>query len=472
MIRINKHNESFLKITGDYEDLITISEYFTRYAPNYIWSPKYKAGVWDGKIRFFNSLNGQLPYGLKGMLEDCIIKNQINVNWEQTKKEYFYEETFNSVVNDFIKFNPHPHQVRGAKKAIQEGRGLLEHATSSGKTLTLFFILNYYLDTPTNGKIVVVVPNKSLIKQFCSNFEEYGMNPKLIGKYYGEEKDLTKTITVGTWQSLRKVPDFLKTIGVIVADEVHHAKAIEIKNLFENCVNAKVRIGVTGSLHRDECDLLSIIGGFGQILDSVKTDELIKADIVSPVEIIQINFHYTKETAKTCKKDYHLEREIVQNDPRRMTLVRKLIERQKEKDNLLLLFDTLEFGERYFEYLKSEFPDKYFRYVAGDVSATDREDIRKFASNNDNVVIVASLGTFSTGIDIPRLHGVIFLWMGKSDIRLKQSIGRGLRKHASKDKVIIYDICDQLKYSKNHAGERLRVYMEEGYPVKSIEVGK
>lgn len=473
MITVKKLNESFLKLEGDFEDLQVVSEYFTRYAPNYIWNPRYKSGVWDGKIRFFNLLTGQLPFGLSEMLFECLKKN--NIDFELNEGSFGYrgtiiESVFQEVLDEFKKFKPHIHQILGARKAIESGRGLLEHATSSGKTLTIFFILRYYLKI-SYQKILVVVPNKSLIKQFCSNFEDYGMDPNLIGKYFGDEKDLSKPITVGTWQSLRKVPNFLKTVNIAIGDEVHHAKALEIKQLFEQCINASVRIGVTGSLHKDECDLLSIIGGFGPILDSVKTDSLIKSGLVSPVEILQINLHYPKDVTKSCKKDYQLERDIIQNDTRRMLLVRKLIERQKKDENILILFDTIEFGERYFEYLKTEFPDKKFRYVDGEVSADEREEIRTFANDNEDVVVVASLGTFSTGIDIPRLHSVIFLWMGKSDIRLKQSIGRGLRKHATKDKVIIYDICDQLKYSKAHAGERLRVYMEEGYPVKSIEVG-
>jgi superfamily II DNA or RNA helicase len=473
MIVVTKLNESFLKITGDYEDLATISEYFTRYAPNYIWNPRYKSGVWDGKIRFFNSLNGQIPYGLIHELTDCVRVNDIKASWlyQQEPQTYFFDGgVLIDVMREFKKFNPHPHQVNGAKLALTYKRGILQHATSSGKTLTLFFILSYLLKRNPE-KMIVVVPNKSLIKQFCANFEEYGMDSKLIGKYYGDVKDLTKLITVGTWQSLKKIPEFLKTVKIAIADEVHQAKAIEIKQLFENCTNAYIRLGVTGSLPRDECDLLSIIGGFGQILDTVKTDELIKANLVSGVEIVQINLFYPPDVTKSCKKDYHLEREIIQNDTRRMTLVRKLVERQKEGENILLLFDTLEFGERYFNYLKLEFPNKHLRYVAGDVSANEREEIRKFASENENVVIVASLGTFAVGIDIPRLHSVILLWAGKSDIRLKQSIGRGIRKHSSKDKVIIFDICDQLKYSKQHAGERLKVYFEEGFPIRTIEVG-
>ena len=473
MIEIKKKNESFLKISGDYEDMIAISEFFTRYAPNFRWNPKFKAGMWDGKIRFFNMTTGSLPYGLYSQLQECIKKHRIETDFKCNEGIPINIEVFDSIVKEFTVYEPYDHQIEGAKKAIESRRGLLAHATSSGKTTTLFLILKYFLLTNPNSKIVVVVPSIGLIQQFVSDFEFYGMDSKkYIGKYFKDEKDLTKQITVGTWQSLKELPKFLETTNIVIADEVHNGKALEIKGVFEHCINADVRIGVTGSLPKDECDLLTIMGSFGPILHTITMAELIKLGIVVPIDIIQINFHYPKDVKKSCSKDYYLERDIIQNDRRRMLLVRKLVEVQPNKENLLLLFDELDFGKRYLEFLKEQFPERVFYYVDGDIDGDERESIRNLATINENVVIVASLGTFSTGINIPRLHAIIGLWLGKSAIRLTQCIGRGARKHETKKKLLFYDISDQLKFSKNHAGERLKVYMEEGHPVKSIEVGK
>lgn len=479
MIEIHKHNESFLKLTGDFEDLNIISQAFTRFAPNYFWSPKYKAGIWDGKIRFFNSLTGLLPQGLEFMLNDVIKENKIQVASDHHNlfniPISIDTKLFASILKDFEKFTPHQHQLLGVKRAIEKRKGLLEHATASGKTATLFFIIKYLMANSMDAltRIAVVVPSIDLIQQFVSDFDFYGMDSdKYIGKYYGKEKDLSKLITVGTWQSLCKIPSFLSTIGIVIADEVHSAKAIEVKGLFEHCTNASIRIGLTGSLPKEECDLLTIIGNFGPILHKIRTDDLIKLGIVAPIEVTQLKFFYPTKVKKYCKDDYGLEKEVIQKDRRRMLMVKKLINLQSWEDNLLLLFNELEFGKRYYEFLKNEIPGRKFYYVDGNVDVNIRGEIRKYAQDNEGVVIVASLGTFSVGINIPRLHAIIGLWLGKSDIRIKQSIGRGIRLHATKDKLTFYDIADQLKYSKQHSRERLGVYKAEGFPVKTVEIGK
>jgi superfamily II DNA or RNA helicase len=475
LIEIKKQNESFLKITGDFEDLQCISEYFTKSAPNFIWNPKYKAGIWDGKIRFFNLTTGLLPIGLRSMLDEVISIHKLEFVYDNSfDYDIPWIDTFvwNRVLDEFKKYVPYEHQIEGAKIAITNRRGLLEHATSSGKTLTLFLILKYFMIARPEDKITVIVPSIGLIQQFVSDFELYGMSRKELGKYYKDEKDLTKRITVGTWQSLKNVPKFLETVNIVISDEVHTAKALEIKGVFEKCNNAKIRIGVTGSLPKEICDKLTIIGNFGPVLHTIKSDELIKLGFISPIDVVQINYFYPKNINKSCSKDYQLEKDIIQNDRRRMLIVRKLIDITMDNENILLLFDELEFGKRYYEFLKAEFPWKTFYYVDGDVDVKTRESIRISATENGNVVTIASLGTFSVGINIPRLHAIIGLWLGKSDIRLKQAIGRGLRKHVTKAKLTFYDICDQLKYSKDHAKERLMVYMQEGFPVKTLEVGK
>ena len=482
MIDIRKYNASFIKITGDFDDKIEISDFFTENAPKFWFSPKYKMGIWDGKIRFFNKATGLLPFGLIGKLMVCLQRYDIQASISpQLKKEIqnfenipkFEELAFKGV--DHNVYEKRDYQINGALEALKHKRGVLEHATGAGKTLTIFLIINYLLNLQklSNIKIVIVVPTKGLIKQFYSDFVDYGMNPDLMGVYYGDVKDCSKTITIGTWQSLHKNKKFLRSVTCFFGDEAHGDKAVVVKELTENCVKADLRIGCTGSLPDEPCDRVTIEGVFGPVIDTIKSTKLIHEDkVLSEILIKHIQLFYPKKITSYLRgKDYKTEKKILQAYPKRKHIVKKIIEKNAKGENMLLLFDEKAFGKSYLEFLRLEFPDKIFYYVDGDIDVDTREEIRLKANEQSDVIILASLGTFSTGINLPKIHYIIFLWAGKSSIRVKQSIGRGLRKHHTKGKLILYDIADQLKYSKKHAIERLKIYMREQFPVQILSVG-
>jgi len=493
MITISKRNESFLYVYGDQEDLLTIKESFTRFAPNFRFNPKYKSGRWDGKIRLFNSATNTLPSGLLNKLLEYIEEAQINYTISPEFQEEldeiddFDEDLFQEVLDHFEEtkvkkdIEQRNYQIEAAKVMLRMKRGQLHHATSSGKTFTTYLILSYLLRKNSNEQIMVVVPTLTLIHQFKSDFSDYGMDvEKLIGKFYAKEKDTTKPIVVGTWQSLQKAEEFIKKVTVVITDENHHAKAKNIKDLMERCINTPIRIGMSGSQHEDELDRLSVEGSFGPILSVVTSSELIEQGYISDIEIFQLMLEYPSQVRKDLKKlkkekggkkAYDEEKDIIQSSTRRRSLVKKLIEKRDSKENILLLFDELEYGESIFEELKISFPDRICYYIAGDVDSIEREVIRVNANNEEGVLVIASLGTFSTGVNLPKIHIGIFLWMGKSLVRLQQSIGRGLRKHATKDKFRLFDIVDDLIYSKPHGMKRLQFYIREGFSVSQHTIG-
>jgi superfamily II DNA or RNA helicase len=486
MLNISKRNDCFLNIIGDQEDIQTVRECFTRFAPSYLWHPKYKSGQWDGRIRLFNSASNTLPYGLFSKLFDYLNENNIQYTVSESLQEDFDrddfdEEIFQQVLDHFEatkkkdEIKEREYQIEGAKLALRLRRGQLHHATSSGKTFTLYLILSYLLRKNPNEQCAVVVPTIGLVNQFKTDYIDYGMDvDKMIGKYYGAEKDLDKPIVVGTWQSLQKAESFLKKITVCVSDENHQAKATNIKALLEKCTNASFRIGMSGSQHEDECDRMTVEGNFGPILSTVTARELMDKGYISNIDVFQLIFEYPDEIKRHLKafkkveggkKAYDEEKDIVQNSTRRRSLVEKLVEKRGPKENILLIFDELEFGFGIYEYLKKAFPDRKCYYIAGEVKPEIREEIRVNANNEDGVLIIASLGTFSTGINLPKIHSIIALWIGKGLIKLQQSIGRGLRKHISKDKLRWFDIVDDLPYSKQHGMKRLQFYFREGFPV-------
>lgn len=472
MVTISKDSNSFIKIIGDVDSLKLISIHFTKPVEGFRFHPLYKCGAWDGQIRFFNSLTGLLPFGLY---------IELLSNLDRNKMEYIIDESLlteitSSEIDDFhlaterFSLDVRDYQISAAKRVVEKKRGILEHPTGSGKTVTSYLIINYLLNKGYED-FLFVVPNKSLLAQTFSAFEKYGFPTDIIGKYFGDEKDDTKKITVGTWQSLGKNTKLLEKTKIIIVDEVHGVKAKELTNLLKKCSNTEYRIGVTGSLPKDETNRFSIIGGIGPVIDKIETNTLIYENkVLSEIAIKIFNLNYPKVLKKSIK-EYQDEKAIIKNYDVRKKLFKTILKHYiKPGDNCLILFDEIELGENYKNFIEPFFPDKKIYWIEGSVKVKEREEIRLLTNTQEDVLVFGSLGTCSTGIDIPRLHHVIFLFAGKSVIRIKQSIGRGLRLHDSKDKVTIYDLADNLKYGKNHLLERMKIYADEGFPVELIEI--
>jgi superfamily II DNA or RNA helicase len=116
-------------------------------------------------------------------------------------------------------------------------------------------------------------------------------------------------------------------------------------------------------------------------------------------------------------------------------------------------------------------------FVHGGVDTDEREEIRRIMEIENDAIIVASFGTFSTGISIRNLHNIIFAMPTKSSIRTLQSIGRGLRQSEGKEIATLYDIADDMRYKKHmnytlsHFVERTKIYNNEKFPFKIYKIG-
>jgi len=472
---IEKFDNSFIKITGPYDEKELLSSYFKKPSKNFQHTPLYKSGAWDGTIKFFNKSTSLLPYGLNQKLFDFLEESEIEFALSEELEDSLQPNDIFDFEELALKgfkgtFEPKVYQLEGAKKALLAGRGIIEHGTGAGKTFINYLIINYLIQKGYT-KILFIVPLVSLIAQGLKDLKDYGLDLSLIGKYYGKEKDDSKIITLGTWQSLSKNKKLLNSVQCVFLDEAHGGKANEITKIMKECTNTKYRIGCTGSMPDWEADKFAIIGSFGPILDTVKTHQLIhKEKALSNLTVKVMNLHYPKDLKKTAKK-YPDERDLIKSYEPRKKLVKHIISHYGKDKNTLILFDHIEFGKEYFNYMKAFFPEKIFYWIEGTVKAEEREDIRLSANIEDNVLLFGSLGTTSTGINIPKIHNIIFLFIGKSSIKIKQSIGRGLRLHESKDKLLVFDIADNLKYSKGHLAERLKLYTVEKYPVEIYEIG-
>lgn len=570
MLTVRKINQSYLRVTGDEDDLYLVREYFAKEKDKHWFDKRFIEKLWDGKIRHYNIMEETLAYGLIGELFKCVELHNLECEVDgdllkeiQDKKLTDFEKYAFKNVN--IKFledgdcEARDYQIEGAKAILEAKRGILQHATRSGKSLTSFFAVNYIFNKYKSQiikkdiKIIVIVPTTGLIMQFTEDFVNYGLEKKYVGRYYKDEKNVECPIIVGTWQSLKNANKLHKKVVFVIGDEVHHAKAFEIKKLLDKCSNAKIRLGMTGTLPSDENELYSILGSFGTILSVVKAKELIKRGILakptinvlvlkypegSDKEIERISsaikandgdnqekFEYCLDKLKEKLKPFYksekrlddnikkysnikkrtidsllyieadknmselavekikrsykkinqkrlrfdIEKDWISDNIKRKKLTRNIIKRH-EGETMLFLFDEEKFGLRYLDFLRKAYPDKIIHFVNYRVDVKDRDNIKKEAVDKEGVIIVASINTFATGITIPNLSVIGFLWGGKSEITIPQAIGRGLSISGTTNEVDIYDFNDQLKYSKDHGNERMKIYLSEGHKIRIKEI--
>jgi superfamily II DNA or RNA helicase len=348
------------------------------------------------------------------------------------------------VVNNFLK-NP---------------QALQEVATGAGKTIitaTLSKICEKY------GRTITIVPNKSLVEQTEEDFVNVGLD---VGVYYGDRKDLNKTHTICTWQSLNilekksqdndellSLAEFLDGVGTVIVDEVHMAKAEVLKKLLtQNLANAPIRWGLTGTIPKQDFEYQALRASLGDVINHISAHDLQQKGVLSNC---QVNIVQTAEWKEFGS--YSEELKYLVTDEIRMKYIANLIKGISESGNTLVLVNRIDSGKFLVEHL----PDSVF--ISGEVKTKDRKEEYDQVKIVDNKIIVATYGVAAVGINIPRLFNLVLIEPGKSFVRVIQSIGRGLRKADDKDHVEIYDITASTKYAKRHLTERKRYYKEAKY---------
>lgn len=452
----------------------SLYNFFNVFAEGYRFMPKYKAGVWDGKIPFLKR-NGTFPLGLaRHVYRFCQQDGlEIIVDPQITNKNEIDEDHFNTIIDKWMteEINPRDYQLEGSIKACIYQRGILEHATSAGKSLTMSIICMYNIITDNCKKILVLVPSLGLVEQLSNDFIEYGVPPDWIGKFSGLEKNTEEKIIISTWQSMHKQGELIKEFEGIIGDECHSQKANVVRSIAERAVNCKLRIGCTGSMPDEKSNKWLIEGTFGPVLHQVTAKFLIDHEYAADIRVRVPFIIYPDEIKEKLKGiPYDMEKKWLEECPARNKLIKKLTEKHVEKGhNILILADHLDHIDT-IEALINEIPGAKVYKVTGEVDAREREKLRKFTNENEKVVLVASYGVFSTGISIKRLHAITFASAGKSKIKTMQSIGRGMRLHKDKDHVVLYDIGDDLKYSKKHLLHRVTIYEKSQFNFDMFEV--
>ena len=464
-ITLKKIDEVFMQVQCDDGLSRDLFDFFSFTVPNAKFMPSVKNRYWDGKVRLFSIKTNKIYIGLLPYVDefcrergyDIVGINDIIGDKERQPDENFIQELG-------LPFEPRDYQMDAFRTAVQYGRQLLLSPTASGKSLIIYLLARYY-----NKKTIIIVPTTSLVEQMAKDFEDYGYD-KEICKIYSGQPVFDSDITITTWQSFSKAPkNVLESFDVVFGDEAHLFKANVLKGILEKMKKTAIRFGTTGTLDGSECHRLQLEGMFGPVKKVITTKELIDEGTIANLNIDCVILRHTKQKKMTYQEEMDY---LVSNDARNefiCNLVYSL------KGNTLVLFQYVEkHGVVLHDKMFKRLGDK-LHYVYGGTATEDREAVREIVEKNKEDTILASYGTFSTGVNIKRIDNIVFASPSKSRIRNLQSIGRGLRKADGKDSMRLFDIADDLQcdnYTLNHLKDRINIYNEENfsYEIKQFEL--
>jgi superfamily II DNA or RNA helicase len=443
--------------------------------------PQYRGRNWNGEIHLYDMRSKQIYVGLLDKIVSFCKQYNYTYEFEENK---FYGQPFE--INEEISLEgvkgymqsicvhtPRSYQVEGVYDALRHNRKLLISPTASGKSLMIYSLVRYYVDR--NEKILLVVPTTSLVEQMYKDFQDYGWDAETYCHriYSGRERTNEYSVTITTWQSVYKLErSFFEEYGVIIGDEAHLFKSKSLIQIMTKLHHAKYRFGFTGTLDGTQTHKWVLEGLFGPSYKVTKTDELMRQGHLSQLDIRCLVLKHSPQKFET----YEDEIQYLISHERRNKFIQNLA--LDLKGNTLILFSRVEaHGAILYEKINNNKRDdhKVF-FVHGGVDTEERELVREITERENNAIIVASYGTFSTGINIKNLHNVIFASPSKSRIRNLQSIGRVLRKGKDKVKATLYDIADDCTYKSrknytlNHLIERIKIYNEENFNYEIITI--
>ena len=439
------------------------------------YMPQYKLGRWDGKVAFFgiggtgyvNHLDTIVEILQNNSVEIADIEDRrhpVTLDLQPITEDYWKQQGVkwpaghpaageDVVLRDY--------QVEAINNFLENPQSLQEIATGAGKTITtatLSHIAEKY------GRTLVVVPNKSLVQQTEEDYRNCGLD---CGVYFGDRKDLSKTHTICTWQSLNildkkskdgtavlTLAEFLDGVSTIIIDEVHQAKAEVLKNLLtRNLRNAPIRWGLTGTVPKERFEFEALHASIGPVIGQITAKELQDKGVLSNchVNIVQL-------IDTVAHRDYQSELKYLVTEENRVNYIAKMLNKIKESGNTLILIDRISAGELLHERIENSI------FIKGDVKLKDRKSAYDEIQDADNMVIVATYGVAAVGINIPRIFNLVLIEPGKSFVRVIQSIGRGVRKAKDKDFVQIWDFTSTCKFAKRHLTERKKFYRDAQYP--------
>ena len=480
MVRVSKIDDVFMKVHCDDGLARDLYDFFSFTVPGAKFMPSYKNKFWDGKVRLFSMKTHKIYIGLLPYVDEFCRERGYEFGGIQEvigDKTKITDEDVDFFINGDglipglgLPFEPRDYQIEAFKTAVQYGRQLLLSPTASGKSLIIYLLCRWYegeMSLP-NCKTIIIVPTTSLVEQMAKDFKEYGYTEDIC-KIYSGQPVFSSNITISTWQSFAKAPkEVLQGFDVVIGDEAHLFKAQTLKGILEKMKHTGIRFGTTGTLDGSEVHRLQLEGLFGPVKKVITSYELMEEGTIADLQIDCVILRHTKMK----KLSYQEEMDYLVSNDSRNKFITNLV--ASLKGNTLVLFQYVEkHGEVLYPMLDGRVEDLH--YVYGGTDTEDRETVREVVEKSNDSVILASYGTFSTGVNIKKIDNVVFASPSKSRIRNLQSIGRGLRKTEGKEKMRLFDIADDLQcdnFTLGHLKERINIYNEENfsYEIKQFDL--
>ena len=478
---IHKLNEVHLKIEAEPHVDYELRDHFTFEVPNAKFMPQYRGRNWNGEIHLYDLRSKRLYVGLLDRLVSFCVNSEYKFKFEDNKyygspfeiNEHISREGVKDYLASITNLKVRDYQLEGVYDALRRNRRLLISPTASGKSLMIYAIVRYFVSK--NQKILLVVPTTSLVEQMYKDFEDYGWNPDSYCHriYSGKEKSNEHPVTITTWQSIYKLDrQFFVDYDVVIGDEAHLFKSKSLISIMTKLEHAKYRFGFTGTLDGTQTHKWVLEGVFGPSYKVTRTAELMESGHLAKLDIQCIVLKHPPQKFEVFEDEVQY---LIGHDQRN-TFIKNLV--LDLKGNSLVLFQRVEaHGKPLYDLInESVVGDRKVFFVHGGVDTQEREEVRYIVDTEENAVIVASYGVFSTGINIRNLHNVVFASPSKSRIRNLQSIGRVLRRGKDKTKAMLYDISDdcthnsQKNYTLNHLIERIKIYNEEKFNYEIVNV--
>jgi len=490
IVKVENINHTHMRVTSDPSIRQELSDYFSFRPEGYQFVPSFKNKVWDGYIRLYSPFNpfvyvGLLPYLIKFCQDreyDIDIDDAL-IGQENIDDDYAYQ------IAKEIKspYTPRDYQNDYVVHCLRNKRALILSPTSSGKSYIIHLIQQHYYQA-FQHRTLIIVPTVGLVHQMSSDFVDYGVDKDLIHKIQsGVDKSVNRPIVVSTWQSLTNMPkEWFDSFDVVIGDEAHNFKAKSLTTIMEKLSDCQYRFGFTGTISKkSQVNKLVLEGLFGAVKKIVSTKDLIDEGTIAKLKVKALVLNHPIDDRKALRKTmkdiennrkYNAEIEFLNNSEKRNIFIRNLLW-SLEGQNNLVLFDRVEKHGKVLEPLLKK-DGRVLHFIHGGIKGDERERVRHEIENDPEKRhdILASFGTFSTGVNIKRLDNVIFASGSKSEIKILQSIGRSLRKASDSEVATLYDITDILSttakenYTLLHFRERIQIYGSEKFPFKIYNI--
>lgn len=485
VVSLKSKDYSMLQLTDCEPHIVSeLSEAFCFDVPGAKFMPAVKQRRWDGKIRMLNRTTGEINTGLYWAIKKFCMERGYGIKVEDGPYGVPYEinkvnhiETMKWISTLNLPFFPRDYQYDAICHAIKFKRSILISPTGSGKSLIIYMLLRWYLENHDKS-VLIIVPTTSLVEQMSKDFIDYGYDPELFHKIYsGKDKETNKKVIITTWQSIYKLsPKWFADFGCIFGDEVHGFKSKSLSSIMNKSYNAEYRYGTTGTLDGTQVHKLVLEGLFGPVHRVTTTAVLQEKKQLASLDIDIIVLKHNEESRKNLvNATYQEEIDFIVSHYNRNKFISNLA--LSLEGNTLVLFNLV---EKHGKVLRGLIEDKIddgrkLFYVSGETKTNDREAIRNIVETQTDSIVLASLGTFSTGINIRNIHNIVFASPSKSQIRVLQSIGRGLRLSDDGRTTKLYDIADDLRsgkpnYTLLHSAERAKIYNREQFKHKLTEI--